>query len=39
MAQLPSVGEVGSRYIEVKLILRGKGFATEDISRINVRDE
>lgn len=39
MAQLPWVGEVGTRYIEVKLILRGKGFATEDIYRINVRDE
>lgn len=39
MAQLPWVGEVGSRYIEVKLILRGQGFATEDIFRINVNDE
>lgn len=39
MAQLPWVGEVGSRYIELKLVLRGQGFATEDIFSINVADQ
>ena len=39
MAQLPWVGEVGTRDLEIKLILRGQGFATEDIYHMPVKDE
>lgn len=39
MAQLPWVGEVGTRDLEIKLILRGQGFATEDVYHLPVRDE
>jgi hypothetical protein len=39
MAQLPWVGEVGTRDLELKLILRGQGFATEDIFHVRVADE
>ncbi len=39
MAQLPWVGEVGTRDLELKLVIRGQGFATEDIYHIAVNDE
>jgi hypothetical protein len=39
MAQLPWVGEVGTRDLELKLVIRGQGFATENIFHITVNDE